>query len=634
MLTTLICDTEHSPWPFRKYSASSRRPESPRMSDRYDLPLPVQPDWQGQYSYLPQHDSDIFSRSFGDSRNAPEDPRRPHLTGEGAPPGPDPHVKKEQGSPEGLRCAADSLGPRSVRHPSPGEDQSIIADTAAGFGRGDSSASADPFPRSSGPNHFRTVLSTDETSGPGPTRYERDVKDFVTGEEADFEGDDDEAIGGEGESAGRPQTMAERLAARRKMKRFRLTHQQTRFLMSEFAKQPHPDAAHRERLSREIPGLSPRQVQVWFQNRRAKIKRLTADDRDRMIRMRAVPDDFDNVQALHSPYGAVHGIGGTLSPGDAANPSYGNHMLRPLMVDVRRQEDAYMSPTALTPSFGGIDLGQPGGMGGSDMVPPLSSVSNDRYAAGGLLSAPSRTSNPHLGRPGPRQGAPMHMRESIPRSTSDSLQSPLRANMSWKSDSFDYSMYQGGNSTSSAADRRQSNYQAGQMGSAAGSALGGFDSSSYSGSHNHPASSGLSYSNLQQSSQNRSRARSSSASLPLSIDFGFRDTYRPPVSGPPTGSPPYPSRPPATTPATKQDGSSVYSASYPSAPLSAPLNLSPRRTFSGRVGVNEYSAPQMSAPITAPNDFEREFHASVTSQPSSSAMKDYFGSGSMGYSQG
>lgn len=47
----------------------------------------------------------------------------------------------------------------------------------------------------------------------------------------------------------------------------RLTHNQTRFLMSEFARQAHPDAAHRERLAREIPGLSPRQVQVWFQNR-------------------------------------------------------------------------------------------------------------------------------------------------------------------------------------------------------------------------------------------------------------------------------------------------------------------------------------------------------------------------------
>lgn len=46
-----------------------------------------------------------------------------------------------------------------------------------------------------------------------------------------------------------------------------LTHNQTRFLMSEFTRQAHPDAAHRERLSKEIPGLTPRQVQVWFQNR-------------------------------------------------------------------------------------------------------------------------------------------------------------------------------------------------------------------------------------------------------------------------------------------------------------------------------------------------------------------------------
>lgn len=64
-----------------------------------------------------------------------------------------------------------------------------------------------------------------------------------------------------------PMSAAELRAHKRKMKRFRLTHNQTRFLMSEFARQAHPDAAHRERLAREIPGLSPRQVQVWFQNR-------------------------------------------------------------------------------------------------------------------------------------------------------------------------------------------------------------------------------------------------------------------------------------------------------------------------------------------------------------------------------
>lgn len=72
---------------------------------------------------------------------------------------------------------------------------------------------------------------------------------------------------GESNEEERPLTAAEIRAAKRKMKRFRLTHNQTRFLMSEFARQAHPDAAHRERLSREIPGLSPRQVQVWFQNR-------------------------------------------------------------------------------------------------------------------------------------------------------------------------------------------------------------------------------------------------------------------------------------------------------------------------------------------------------------------------------
>ncbi|KAK9314601.1 hypothetical protein V1524DRAFT_416222 [Lipomyces starkeyi] len=71
--------------------------------------------------------------------------------------------------------------------------------------------------------------------------------------------------------------------ARSKMKRFRLTHAQTRFLLAEFARQPHPDAAHRERLAAEIPGLSPRQLQVWFQNRRAKMRKLPRNENPELL---------------------------------------------------------------------------------------------------------------------------------------------------------------------------------------------------------------------------------------------------------------------------------------------------------------------------------------------------------------
>jgi hypothetical protein len=98
--------------------------------------------------------------------------------------------------------------------------------------------------------------------------------DCISGEKLEDQEDDlildekDEIDDGDCKDEERPpMTAAEIRAAKRKMKRFRLTHNQTRFLMSEFARQAHPDAAHRERLAREIPGLSPRQVQVWFQNR-------------------------------------------------------------------------------------------------------------------------------------------------------------------------------------------------------------------------------------------------------------------------------------------------------------------------------------------------------------------------------
>ncbi|KAI1005080.1 hypothetical protein K3495_g3137 [Podosphaera aphanis] len=263
----------------------------------------------------------------------------------------------------------------------------------------------------------------------------------------------------EGADAASPKTAAERRAEHRKMKRFRLTHQQTRFLMSEFAKQAHPDAANRERLSREIPGLSPRQVQVWFQNRRAKIKRLTADDRERIVKMRAVPDEFDNVQALHSPYGAVHGIGASMQQSMSFVPTYSENLMRPMMMEsIRSNSEVQMPITAQSASFDSVGVGfnPTSSFSTSDILSSASLKSPERYYRS-HLSSPMSTRGPrspgsfnryqsHPQSTHPRRGVgPLQTSQRIdtmPRSKSDSVQSPLRLSMSWKEEAMDYAKYQ------------------------------------------------------------------------------------------------------------------------------------------------------------------------------------------------
>jgi len=218
---------------------------------------------------------------------------------------------------------------------------------------------------------------------------------------AEDEGDDiilddkDEPIDSDVNEEEKPMTAAEIRAAKRKMKRFRLTHNQTRFLMSEFARQAHPDAAHRERLSREIPGLSPRQVQVWFQNRRAKLKRLTSDDRERMMRSRALPDDFDMAQALHAPFGNSHGLGTPLaSPAGFGQGFPESGMMRPLSIDTLRRAtlDSHMSPTGISPAFGGFAFTPP--QSATDTLSPVSAHDSPfGYPSASIDSSP-RTSNP------------------------------------------------------------------------------------------------------------------------------------------------------------------------------------------------------------------------------------------------
>jgi hypothetical protein len=233
-------------------------------------------------------------------------------------------------------------------------------------------------------------------------------------------------------------SAAEIRAQKRKMKRFRLTHNQTRFLMSEFARQAHPDAAHRERLAREIPGLSPRQVQVWFQNRRAKLKRLTSDDRERMMRSRALPDDFDMTQALHSPFGAIHNVGSSLSSPAGYSPTLSESSgIRPLNFDaLRRMPGNNMSPSIGPGAFGGFNFTPPQSNDGLSPVSPSGDSPFTTYSptmdgqrrgnpfAGGVTSPSTFTSHPSIPR---LQGLQDTLRGSRP----EGLTSPLRTTLSY-----------------------------------------------------------------------------------------------------------------------------------------------------------------------------------------------------------
>ncbi|MCJ1466742.1 hypothetical protein MMC07_005362 [Pseudocyphellaria aurata] len=207
-------------------------------------------------------------------------------------------------------------------------------------------------------------------------RFIPDIKVANAEDELEFEEEypmtasdvDDQAFeGDEGKSP------AEIRAEKRKMKRFRLTHSQTRFLQSEFARQAHPDAAQRERLSREIPGLSPRQVQVWFQNRRAKLKRLTSDDRDRVMKSRTLPKDFDTKQTLHSALGRPLGYP-SVPPSVYSPTSIDDEDARSYGFECDSEDNRTESPSITRPTFTDHHMA-PSSFSVSEIAPPLISGS-------------------------------------------------------------------------------------------------------------------------------------------------------------------------------------------------------------------------------------------------------------------
>ncbi|EKD13567.1 uncharacterized protein L3040_008569 [Drepanopeziza brunnea f. sp. 'multigermtubi'] len=583
MLVTRSFDSGRNTWTSSKLEALYQNVASPRMAN-FDQ-LPPQPDWREQYSGFPNPGANGHLQPAFQQASAPNTAgHEPHQQSAGERPtlerkhsnGPREHDAQPLPTTE----RPDSA-PRECGHPDnlPSDD-SIVSPESTSLSLG-----------SIGSNSLSSASSAPSQQPPRVTNRSPDVEGDIKDEDDDLD-DDDEMLDGEADDGTSAQTAAERRAERRKMKRFRLTHQQTRFLMSEFAKQAHPDAAHRERLSREIPGLSPRQVQVWFQNRRAKIKRLTADDRDRMMKMRAVPDDFDNVQALHSPYGAVHGVGTPMQSPIEYSPGYGEHMIRPMMVDTMRRSEAdeHMSPTGLSPAFSHV--GFSGGMGTPEGLSPVSMNSSERYYSSQMpspMSSGPRSSNP-FDRQGsyqqlshPRQHArplqPLQLRETLTRSRSD-MNSPLRSSMSWKGETLDYDSYQTGQPSPAVNGRQQSAYQPEQMGNS-GVHAHQYDANSYSNAnantsptaganananananvnhspstHSHmtyPPSHGAGGSSSMPPPPMRA---SSSGAFPASLDL--RNQFRP--------APPNPNSPHGVTPRTSTFAHSYQASGYASA---------------------------------------------------------------------
>lgn len=177
-------------------------------------------------------------------------------------------------------------------------------------------------------------------------------------------------------------------------------------------------------------------------NRRAKLKRLTSDDRERMMRSRALPEDFDMTQALHSPFGSTTGTVGTPlpSPGNYTPSFPEGNMIRPLNLEGLRRgpEPSHMSPTGITPAFGSFNF-TPTQSGAEALSPVSAHTESPAFNYSPIEHGSPRRNHPFLGsvNSGPVY-SPHHphvprlqIHDRLGRSRSESLQSPLRTSISY-----------------------------------------------------------------------------------------------------------------------------------------------------------------------------------------------------------
>lgn len=109
------------------------------------------------------------------------------------------------------------------------------------------------------------------------------------------------------------------------------------------------------------------------------MKRLTTDDRERMMRSRALPADFDMMQALRAPFGAPTPTSGTPEASPGGLNSFNPGGVRPLTLDTLRRVPDYepynqnfTSPTGVTPAIGTFAFTPP--QSATDTISPSSAI--------------------------------------------------------------------------------------------------------------------------------------------------------------------------------------------------------------------------------------------------------------------
>lgn len=333
------------------------------------------------------------------------------------------------------------------------------------------------------------------------------------------------------------------------------------------------------------------------------------------MKMRAVPEGFDNAQALHSPYGSTQGIGDPIASPIAYQHLPHQPTLRPLVVDTMQRHDVpeHMSPSGVSPAFNQVNFAA--SLGTNAMISPLSSSASDRYYPSqntSPISVRPRSANPFL-----RQGStdsynshshqsqgrplPLPLTQTMSRNRSDSLQSPLRSSMSWVGDEYQAMARSG------LSNRQQSTYQPGEVRSLppsghhydAQSSLTGTDITSNAIVDRRPNSDAGSH----HSFAAMTRIRASSSAFPAQLQLNTAHQYRT-----------VPSQQPATagfTPSIPRSSSfsgAFGSGGFQSAPLDPPGDFHLPRT-PGDVPSRDYGLPrdyttaQMSAPMTQPAEF-------------------------------